>query len=80
MNTRLQVEHPVTELITGIDIVELMIKVASNEKLNIKQEKINFMGSAIEARIYAEDSSRNFLPSIGRLTRYIEPNTKNNGK
>ena len=77
MNTRLQVEHPVTELITGIDIVELMIKVASNEKLNIKQEKINFMGSAIEARIYAEDSSRNFLPSIGRLTRYIEPNTKN---
>ena len=77
MNTRLQVEHPVTELITGIDIVELMIKIASNEKINIKQEKINFNGSAIEARIYAEDSSRNFLPSIGRLTRYIEPKTKN---
>ena len=76
MNTRLQVEHPVTELITGIDLVELMIKIASGVKLGIKQENINFKGWAIEARIYAEDSSRNFLPSIGRLTRYIEPLSK----
>ena len=76
MNTRLQVEHPVTELITGIDLVHLMINIAEGKKLNLKQEDINFNGSAIEARIYAEDSSRNFLPSIGRLTRYIEPVSK----
>ncbi len=77
MNTRLQVEHPVTELITNLDIVELMIKIAANEKLSIKQSDISFKGTAIEARIYAEDSKRNFLPSIGRLTRYIEPVGKN---
>ncbi|MFL2661153.1 MAG: acetyl-CoA carboxylase biotin carboxylase subunit [Alphaproteobacteria bacterium] len=77
MNTRLQVEHPVTELITGIDLVEQMIKVASGEKLSLLQDQINFTGSAIECRIYAEDSSKNFLPSIGRLTRYIEPEGKN---
>ena len=77
MNTRLQVEHPVTELITGIDIVELMIKISADEKLPITQENIQFNGAAIEARIYAEDSKRNFLPSIGRLTRYIEPVGKN---
>ena len=77
MNTRLQVEHPVTELITGIDIVELMIKISADEKLPITQENVQFNGAAIEARIYAEDSKRNFLPSIGRLTRYIEPVGKN---
>ena len=77
MNTRLQVEHPVTELITNIDLVEQMIRVAYGEKLNINQSDVTFNGSAIECRIYAEDSSRNFLPSIGRLTRYIEPSSKN---
>ena len=77
MNTRLQVEHPVTELITSIDIVEQMIKVAFGEKLSFKQKDIKFSGNAIECRIYAEDSTKNFLPSIGRLTRYIEPSGKN---
>ena len=61
MNTRLQVEHPVTELITGIDLVEQMIKIAYGEKLEVEQKDINFSGSAIECRIYAEDSSKNFL-------------------
>ena len=80
MNTRLQVEHPVTELITGIDLVEQMIKVAYGEKLEIQtQNDIKFTGSAIECRIYAEDSSKNFLPSIGRLTRYIEPQVRTLG-
>ena len=77
MNTRLQVEHPVTELITNIDLVEQMIKIAFGEKLSFKQSDVNFSGNAIECRIYAEDSSKNFLPSIGRLTRYIEPTGKN---
>ena len=77
MNTRLQVEHPVTELITGIDLVEQMIRVASGEKLSMVQSDVKFEGSAIECRIYAEDSAKNFLPSIGRLTRYIEPKGKN---
>ncbi len=77
MNTRLQVEHPVTELITGLDIVELMIRISADEKLPINQKDVQFNGAAIEARIYAEDSKRNFLPSIGRLTRYIEPVGKN---
>ena len=77
MNTRLQVEHPVTELITNVDLVEQMIRIAQGDKLKFKQSDINFFGSAIECRIYAEDSSRNFLPSIGRLTRYIEPKNKN---
>ena len=77
MNTRLQVEHPVTELITNIDIVEQMIKIAFGEKLSYEQKDIKFSGSALECRIYAEDSSKNFLPSIGRLTRYIEPSGKN---
>ena len=76
MNTRLQVEHPVTELITNIDIVEQMIRIAFGEKLSYEQKDIKFRGSAIECRIYAEDSSKNFLPSIGRLTRYIEPSGK----
>ncbi len=73
MNTRLQVEHPVTEKITGIDLVEIMIRVAAGEKLPFKQEDIKLNGWAIEARVYAEDPFRNFLPSIGRLVRYAPP-------
>ncbi|UFS80110.1 MULTISPECIES: acetyl-CoA carboxylase biotin carboxylase subunit [Rhizobium] len=73
MNTRLQVEHPVTELITGIDLVEQMIRVASGEKLSFGQEDIKLNGWAIESRLYAEDPYRNFLPSIGRLSRYRPP-------
>lgn len=76
MNTRLQVEHPVTELITGIDLVEQMIRVAWGEKLAMKQEDIKINGWAIENRLYAEDPYRNFLPSIGRLTRYRPPAEK----
>ncbi len=73
MNTRLQVEHPVTELITGIDLVEQMIRVAAGEKLAIKQSDLKINGWAMESRLYAEDPYRNFLPSIGRLTRYRPP-------
>ncbi len=73
MNTRLQVEHPVTELITGLDLVELMIRIAAGEKLKLKQEDIKLNGWAIESRIYAEDPFRNFLPSIGRLVHYKSP-------
>jgi propionyl-CoA carboxylase alpha chain len=73
MNTRLQVEHPVTELITGIDLVEQMIRVAAGEKLAIKQSDVTLTGWAVESRLYAEDPYRNFLPSIGRLTRYRPP-------
>lgn len=73
MNTRLQVEHPVTELITGVDLVEQMIRVANGEKLNVKQNSIKLNGWAMESRLYAEDPYRNFLPSIGRLTRYRPP-------
>ncbi len=73
MNTRLQVEHPVTELVTGIDLVEQMIRVAAGEKLRIRQADVKLVGSAIESRIYAEDPTRNFLPSIGRLVRYRPP-------
>jgi len=73
MNTRLQVEHPVTELITGIDLVEQMIRVAAGEKLAIRQDDIKIKGWAIESRIYAEDPFRNFLPSIGRLVEYQPP-------
>ena len=73
MNTRLQVEHPVTELITGVDLVEQMIRVASGEPLSITQDDIGINGWAIENRVYAEDPYRNFLPSIGRLTRYRPP-------
>ena len=73
MNTRLQVEHPVTEMITGIDLVEQMIRVAAGEKLPFRQADIKLNGWAVESRIYAEDPYRNFLPSIGRLTRYRPP-------
>jgi propionyl-CoA carboxylase alpha chain len=73
MNTRLQVEHPVTELVTGIDLVEQMIRIAAGEKLAIKQADIKLKGWAVESRLYAEDPYRNFLPSIGRLTKYRPP-------
>ena len=73
MNTRLQVEHPVTELITGVDLVEQMIRVAAGQKLPFKQSDLKFNGWAMESRLYAEDPYRNFLPSIGRLTRYRPP-------
>ena len=69
MNTRLQVEHPVTELVTGIDLVEQMIRVAAGEKLKLKQSDVKLNGWAVESRVYAEDPFRNFLPSIGRLTQ-----------
>jgi len=74
MNTRLQVEHPVTELITGIDLVEEMIKIAQGKQISFTQDDIRLSGWAIESRLYAEDPYRNFLPSIGRLTRYRPPN------
>ena len=73
MNTRLQVEHPVTELVTGIDLVEQMLRVAAGEKLGIRQSDVKLDGWAVETRIYAEDPYRNFLPSTGRLTRYRPP-------
>ena len=73
MNTRLQVEHPVTEMITGFDLVELMIRVANGEKLPMAQSDVPINGWAIEARVYAEDPSRNFLPSTGRLIHYRPP-------
>src|SRR5690606_30871659 len=73
MNTRLQVEHPVTEAVTGLDLVEQMIRVATGEKLAFGQEDVRLDGWAIETRVYAEDPYRHFLPSIGRLVRYRPP-------
>lgn len=73
MNTRLQVEHPVTEMITGVDLVEQMLRSAYGEKLNLDQKKLKINGWAIESRVYAEDPYRNFLPSIGRLKRFLPP-------
>jgi propionyl-CoA carboxylase alpha chain len=73
MNTRLQVEHPVTELITGVDLVDLMIRVANGEKLPLTQADVGINGWSIEARVYAEDPFRNFLPSTGRLVYYRPP-------
>ena len=73
MNTRLQVEHPVTEMITGLDLVEMMIRVADDQELPVRQKDITLNGWSLEARVYAEDPLRNFLPSIGRLVHYQAP-------
>ena len=75
MNTRLQVEHPVTEFVTGIDLVEQMILAASGEPLDITQDRVRLRGWAVETRVYAEDPTRDFLPSIGRLTTFLPPGT-----
>ena len=79
MNTRLQVEHPVTELITGIDLVEQMIRVGAGEKLALAQKDVTLTGWAVESRVYAEDPFRNFLPSIGRLVKYRPPAESSTG-
>ena len=78
MNTRLQVEHPVTEEITGIDLVEQMIRIADGKELKIRQEDVKINGWSMEARIYAEDPIRNFLPSVGRVKKYMEPKSEKN--
>lgn len=78
MNTRLQVEHPVTEYITGLDLVEQMIRIASNKRLKMKQKDVKLTGWAMESRIYAEDPSRGFLPSSGRISEYMEPKSDKN--
>lgn len=73
MNTRIQVEHPVTEMVTGVDLIKEQIKVADNEKLSISQEDIKLNGHAIECRINAEDPFRNFMPSAGNINMYLAP-------
>ena len=73
MNTRLQVEHPVTEMVTGIDLVEQQIRIARDEKLSFSQEDLTIQGHALELRVYAEDPMDNFLPSVGRLETYVRP-------
>ena len=73
MNTRLQVEHPVTEMITGIDLVEEQIKIARGEKLGFTQDDLSINGHSFELRVYAEDPLNDFLPSIGTLSKYIKP-------
>lgn len=73
MNTRLQVEHPVTEMITGFDLVEWQLRIANDETLPLKQEELSFYGHAIEVRIYAENPDNDFLPSIGQLTHLAFP-------
>jgi len=75
MNTRIQVEHPVSEMVTGLDLVEWMIRIAAGEKLDFRQDDVKLTGWALEARVYAEDPSRDFVPSIGRLVHYREPET-----
>ena len=80
MNTRLQVEHPVTELVTGIDLVEQMILVAAGEPLDLVQDRIALKGWAVETRIYAEDAARDFVPSTGRLTTFLPPATGRRGE
>ncbi len=80
MNTRLQVEHRITELVTGLDIVEWMIRIAYGEALNFTQDEIKVNGWAMECRVYAEDPKRGFLPSTGRLSRYAEPQSDNGGR
>ncbi|MFN8326334.1 MAG: acetyl-CoA carboxylase biotin carboxylase subunit [Flavobacteriaceae bacterium] len=77
MNTRLQVEHPVTEMISGLDLVELQIKIASGEKLEIKQEDLQINGHAMELRVYAEDTLNDFLPNVGKLNKYKLPKGEN---
>ncbi len=79
MNTRLQVEHPVTELVTGLDLVELMIRAAAGDKLPVRQSDVKIGGWALEARVYAEDPYRGFLPSTGRLVRYRPPREGRHG-
>jgi len=78
MNTRLQVEHPVTEFITGLDLVEQQIRIAGGEKLSFSQKEIKYSGWSIECRLYAEDPERGFMPSTGRLSRYQEPTQSDN--
>src|SRR5690606_29855102 len=73
MNTRLQVEHPVTEMITGLDLVREQILVAAGEKLSFRQEDLKIQGHAMEVRVYAEDSANNFLPNVGTLSVYQPP-------